>query len=79
MHHFLETRKRSIIKTISWKIIATAISFNVLYLQTGDIARSLETSGIVLFIGTIAYYLHERAWNSVHWEKQHIEAQNIEN
>ena len=73
MHHFFETRKRSILKTISWKIIATGITFNVVYFQTGDLDASLKTSGIVLAIGIVAYYLHERGWNSVHWEKQHTE------
>lgn len=73
MHHFVESPKRSIIKTLSWKVIATTIAFNVSYVQTGSIEASLETSGLVLVVGLVAYYLHERAWNSLHWEKRHVE------
>lgn len=71
MHHFFETRKRSLLKALSWKIVATAISFNVLYLETGKIQESLQISGMVFIIGLLAYYFHERLWNSIHWEKSH--------
>ncbi len=72
-HHFIESPKRSLIKTLSWKVVATTISFCVTYSQSGNLDESIKISGIVLAIGVVAYYLHERAWNSVHWEKQHAE------
>ena len=73
MHHFVESPKRSIIKTLSWKVIATTITFNIAYIESGDMTTSLKTSGLVLAFGLVAYYLHERAWNSIHWEKRHVE------
>ena len=69
MFHFFETRKRSILKALSWKIIATAISFNVLFWNTGNLKASIDFSGIIFIIGIVAYYVHERLWNMLHWEK----------
>lgn len=59
-------------KAISWKLIASAISFSVLYYETRDVARAFKFSATVFGIGLVAYYLHERLWNGVHWGKHHI-------
>lgn len=72
IHHFFESHERSIVKTLTWKFIATVISFSASYYETGSVSYALKFSGTVLIIGTIAYYLHERAWNSIHWGKNHI-------
>lgn len=73
VHHFLESNARSILKTLTWKVIATLISFGVTYYETGDPMYALRISGMIFAFGLIAYYLHERAWNGVHWGKRHIE------
>jgi adenylylsulfate kinase len=73
MHHFFESNGRSILKTITWKIIATSISFCVTYYESGNVAYAFKVSSIVLVIGLIAYYLHERLWNGIHWGKVHVE------
>ena len=53
------------IKTVSWRLIATAITIFVFYGFTGDITFS---GGIGIFINIIkffVYYLHERVWQHV--------------
>jgi len=70
-HHFFESHGRTLIKTLTWKLIATLISFGVTYYETGNAIHALKVSGIIFGIGLIAYYLHERAWNGVHWGKRH--------
>ncbi len=72
MHHFFESHERSILKTITWKSIATTITFCATYYETGSLSYSLKFSGVVLAAGVVAYYLHERAWNNIHWGKKHI-------
>jgi uncharacterized membrane protein len=72
-HRFFESHGRSILKALTWKLIATVTSFSVLYYQTRDVSQSLRFSGTILIIGLITYYLHERVWNGVHWGKQHLE------
>jgi len=69
MHHVFETHKRTLLKTLSWKLIATIISFFVSYAHTGSFEQATKTSLTIAAIGLVAYYLHERLWNRVHWEK----------
>jgi len=69
MHKFLETHGRSIFKAITWKIIATIITFGILYKETGNFSSSARFSGLIFVAGLIAYYLHERTWNHIHWGK----------
>lgn len=73
LHHFLETHGRSILKALTWKLIATALTFIVLYRETGDFRHAAKFSGTIFVVGLILYYIHERLWNNVHWGKEHIE------
>lgn len=72
IHRFLESHGRSLLKAFTWKLIASFISFSVLYYETRDIAQSLKFSATVFCIGLVAYYIHERLWNAVHWGKQRL-------
>lgn len=69
MEH-VETKTRSITKTITWRIIATLITWAVAYWFTGSIAGSLALTLVAAALSMIAYYIHERVWNSVKWGKQ---------
>ena len=71
LHHFFESHERSIAKTITWKLIATVITFTAAYSESGNFNYALKFSGIVLAIGLVAYYLHERMWNGIHWGRKH--------
>ena len=53
---------RSIIKAVSWRIIAMIITGAVVYVYTGEIKKSGEISVVAGLILTFAYYLHERIW-----------------
>jgi uncharacterized membrane protein len=72
LHRFWESHGRSILKAFSWKLIASVISFSVLYYEKRDVMQSLKFSATVFCIGIVAYYIHERLWNGVHWGKQHL-------
>ena len=54
----MDTKTRSIVKAITWRILATIIA----YLWVG-----LEAAIIINIIQTIAYYFHERAWANINW------------
>lgn len=57
-----ETKKRSIAKAVSWRLIATLITATVVYLTTGE----PKAAGAIALIDTTvkfgAYFFHERAW-----------------
>ena len=70
MRHFKESWKRSLAKTITYRILILALDFSVIYLLTKryDIALGFM---IVSNIYTIlAYYGHERIWNAIKWGKK---------
>jgi uncharacterized membrane protein len=62
-----DTRKRSLIKAIVWRIICIIVSVVVTFLLSGkwDIAVAVGT--IYNAITMILYYFHERLWNRIKW------------
>lgn len=57
-----ESHVRSILKGITWRVIATSTIIVIAWLTTGDISMALEIGAIEFFIKLLLYYLHERAW-----------------
>lgn len=60
-----ESHTRSILKGITWRIIATTTTISIAYLITGEVSDALKI-GAIEFVGKVfIYYLHERAWQMV--------------
>lgn len=57
-----ESHLRSIVKGLTWRIIATSTIIGIAYFSTGDISLALEIGAIEFVIKILLYYLHERAW-----------------
>jgi len=63
-----ESRTRSILKAISWRVIASATTFTLAYLifSNSECDDVLEKSSMVAIaesvIKLVIYYFHERAW-----------------
>jgi uncharacterized membrane protein len=64
-----EKRIRSMLKTITWRIIASSITFSLVYVFTGQLIISLGVGLFEVVSKLISYYLHERIWNGVKWGK----------
>jgi uncharacterized membrane protein len=62
-----ETFKRSLAKTIIWRIIGTVITWAVIYVFTGELQKSTNITLLVAVILAIGYYVNERVWNSIQW------------
>ncbi len=66
-----ESRLKSIIKAVTWRIIATGTTFLLAYLvfSSSDCEDVLQKSSLVagleLVIKLVLYYLHERIWQRV--------------
>lgn len=65
-----DTPKRTIIKTLSWRVMATIATFLVSYVISSDISIASGIAGTQIFIHTFLYYIHERAWIKVEWGKK---------
>lgn len=68
---------RSIVKGISWRVIATTTTVIIVYVFFGrlDLAIAAGLIESVLKIGL--YWAHERVWFKIKWGKQKIEPFNI--
>jgi len=62
-----ETKKRSIAKTISFRVIATIITFIFVLLFTEDFQIAFSVGLIDASTKMIIYYYHERWWDHVRW------------
>ena len=65
MSDIKESRLRSLLKGISWRIIATATIIAIAYFTTGDVELALKIGGFEFVIKLLMYYAHERAWQAI--------------
>jgi uncharacterized membrane protein len=65
-----DTNKRSLIKTISWRITGSGATFFVAYLISDNFNISSTIALLQLVTNTILYYIHERIWNKINWGKK---------
>ena len=56
------SKKRSLIKTVTWRVCASSITFIMVYLFTGKVIIASGAMVIEALVKMLAYYLHERAW-----------------
>lgn len=59
----METHLRSIAKTISWRALATLITFAISLLLTGRLDIAVKIGLADTLVKLFVYYFHERAWN----------------
>ena len=63
----VESHKRSIAKTISWRIVATIITTFVVYVSTGKLNFALGIGFADTIIKFAIYFIHERIWNKINF------------
>ena len=69
IYEMIETRKRSIAKALSWKIVGAICLVSLGYFIT-DSFRSAGLIALLQFIITFFLYaLHERVWSPIKWGK----------
>jgi uncharacterized membrane protein len=60
-----ETKFRSFLKAISWRVLATLITFSIALLITGKTVIALEIGFMDMVLKLIAYFFHERIWGFI--------------
>lgn len=60
---------RSVLKTISWRVIGTVDTILISWIITGQIALALSIGSIELVTKMVLYFFHERIWNKIKWGK----------
>ena len=62
-HEYVEeSHLRSIVKGITWRIIASGTILIITYLTTGEMDTAITIASIEFFVKLLLYYIHERAW-----------------
>jgi adenylylsulfate kinase len=62
-----ESHKRSILKGVTWRIIASGTTMTVVYIVTGDLALVASVGAVDVVVKVFFYYIHERSWGKVRW------------
>lgn len=65
----IEAHRRSVVKTISWRFIATLITMGIVFLITRKEIIMLEVGILDMVAKMMFYYLHERVWGKIKWGK----------
>jgi uncharacterized membrane protein len=61
------SRKRSIVKAVTYRGIIIVLDFLVVYLLTGKVATAVGFMIISNIYTTVAYFVHERVWARIKW------------
>lgn len=58
----LESRSRSLLKGLTWRVVATLTTIVIAWAITGDVDTAIQIGFIEVFAKIAIYYVHERAW-----------------
>ncbi len=61
----METKRRSLVKALSWRVFATVITGSVAFALTGKAGFALQIGLIDTVIKVFVYFAHERVWQHV--------------
>ena len=62
---YRESHLRSILKGVTWRILATLTTMIIAYYITGEIDSALKIGTAEFVLKLFVYYAHERAWQLV--------------
>ena len=62
---YRESHIRSILKALSWRVVATLTTGLIAYFITGEIETAIAIGSIEFFLKFLIYYFHERAWQLI--------------
>jgi len=74
---YKETNKRSIVKGITWRFVATSTTMVIVYVFFGNIELAIAT-GLLESVAKVGlYWGHEKIWQRVKWGRKKIEPFNL--
>lgn len=62
-----ESRKRHLLKTVSWRIIGTLDTILLSWIISGNPVTGLQIGGLEVITKMVLYYFHERAWYRINF------------
>ena len=66
----MDTRKRTFVKTLLWRFIASGTTMLVVFALSGNVVLGFTAAAIGIPLKLIMYYFYERFWmTAVEWGK----------
>ena len=65
----MDSRIRSIVKTVTWRILALTLTILISFLFVGNWTISVSIGIAANLTKTFFYYVHERFWERIDWGK----------
>jgi uncharacterized membrane protein len=62
-----ETRKRSVVKALTYRLVIVCLDFLAIYLFTHKVEVALGFMIVSNIYTTVGYFLHERIWARIQW------------
>jgi len=69
-HHPEETLRRSIVKTITYRVAILILDFTAIYIVTGHIKIAVGFVIVSNIYTSIGYFIHERILGKIKWGKK---------
>ncbi len=60
-----DNKRRSLLKTLSWRVTATLITFAASWILSGDLSLAFSIGGVEFIAKMFVYYQHERLWDKI--------------
>ena len=61
------SRKRSIVKAVTYRSVIIILDFVAVYLLTGKVATATTFMVVSNIYTSVGYFLHERLWARIKW------------
>ena len=61
----MDSKLRSIVKALSWRFIATSVTFIVAYCITGELTFAASIGLLDTIFKLALYFMHERLWEKI--------------
>lgn len=63
----METRKRSFVKSVSWRMFGLVFTTVTTWLVTGSVRAGITVGLLDFFVKIGTFYAHERVWHRIRW------------
>ena len=61
------SRRRSLTKAITYRVVIVCLDFLAVYLLTGKVATATTFMIVSNIYTSVGYFLHERIWANIKW------------
>jgi len=63
----MESHLRSVMKGLSWRVLATVVTTVVVFFYTGEFTMAVLVGSTDAFAKIVLYWGHERVWLKIRW------------